>query len=70
MPDLAAAVHQLAAAAQPLTDADLGQPYRWLAHDEGARFALLGSIHELRALAVALAELLLAHGADPALARA
>lgn len=55
MPDLAAAVRQLAVAAQPLTDADLGQPYRWLAHDEGARFALLGSMHELRALAVALA---------------
>ena len=28
MPDLAAAVRQLAVAAQPLTDADLGQPYR------------------------------------------
>lgn len=55
MTDLAAAVRQLAAAAQPLTDADLGQPYRWRAHDEGARFALLGAMHELRTLAVALA---------------
>mgnify|MGYP003620438128 CR=1 FL=1 len=53
--DLAAAVRQLATAAQPLSDADLGQPYRWGAHQEGARFALLGSMHELRALAVRLA---------------
>ncbi len=55
MTDLAAAVRRLAAAAQPLTDVDLGQPYRWHAHDEGARFALLGAMHELRTLAVALA---------------
>jgi len=54
-PDLAAAVRQLAAAAQPLSDVDLGQPYRWGAHEEGARFALLGTMHELRALAVRLA---------------
>ena len=54
-PDLAAAARQLAAAAQPLTDADLSQPYRWRAHQEGIRFALLGSMHELRALAVQLA---------------
>lgn len=54
-PDLAAAVRQLALAAQPLSDADLSQPYRWGAHQEGARFALLGAMHELRALAVRLA---------------
>lgn len=53
--DLAAAVATLAAAAQPLSDADLGQPYRWLAHNEGSRFALIGAMHELRALAVRLA---------------
>lgn len=53
--DLAAAVAHLASVAQPLSDADLGQPYRWLAHNEGARFALIGATHELRALAVRLA---------------
>lgn len=49
---LAEAVATLAAAAQPLSDADLGQPYRWGAHNEGARFALIGATHEMRALAV------------------
>jgi hypothetical protein len=53
--DLAAAVAELAGAAIPLSDADLGQPFRWGAHQEGARFALLGAMHELRALAVTLA---------------
>ncbi len=52
---LADAVRQLAAVAQPLSNADLSQPFRWGAHEEGARFALLGSMHELRTLAVALA---------------
>lgn len=37
------------------SDSDLGQPYRWGAHQEGVRFALLGGMHELRTLAVALA---------------
>ena len=55
MSSLADAVRHLAAVAQPLTNADLSQPYRWGAHEEGARFALLGSMHELRALAVTLA---------------
>jgi uncharacterized protein len=54
--DLAAAVFHLADTTTDLSDADLGQPYRWGAHDEeGVRFALLGTMHELRALAVALA---------------
>jgi hypothetical protein len=53
--ELAAAVAQLAAAAVDFSDADLGQPYRWRAHQEGARFALLGAMHDLRALAVHLA---------------
>jgi hypothetical protein len=52
--DLAAAVGQLAAATQDMSDADLGQPYRWGAHQEGVRFALLGAMHELRTLAVHL----------------
>lgn len=53
--DLAAAVVELAGAMVDMTDEDLGQPYRWGAHDEGVRFALIGAMHELRALAVALA---------------
>ncbi len=53
--DLAAAVAYLAEATYALSDNDLGQPYRWRAHQEGARFALLGAMHELRALAVTLA---------------
>jgi len=53
--ELAEAARLLAEAALSLSDADLGQPYRWLAHNEGARFALIGPAHELRALAVALA---------------
>lgn len=52
---LAAAVARLASATMKMTDGDLGQPYRWGAHDEGARFALLGTMHELRELAVRLA---------------
>jgi ankyrin repeat protein len=38
-----------------LDDADLGQPFRWGAHQEGIRFAFLGAMHELRTLAVQLA---------------
>lgn len=53
--DLAAAVAYLAEATHALSDNDLGQPYRWKAHQEGVRFALLGAMHELRALAVSLA---------------
>lgn len=53
--DLAAAVAYLAEATHTLSDNDLGQPYRWRAHQEGTRFALLGAMHELRALAVQLA---------------
>ncbi|SBU01532.1 Ankyrin (modular protein) [Candidatus Promineifilum breve] len=53
--DLSAAVAYLAEATQHFSDADLGQPYRWGAHQEGVRFALLGAMHELRTLAVELA---------------
>lgn len=53
--DLAAAVAYLAEATRQLSDADLSQPYRWGAHQEGVRFALLGAMHELRALAVHVA---------------
>ncbi len=53
--DLTAAVAYLAESTHTLSDADLGQPYRWGAHQEGVRFALLGVLHELRTLAVHLA---------------
>lgn len=49
---LSTAVAYLAGATQLLSDADLGQPFRWGAHQEGVRFALLGALHELRTLAV------------------
>jgi uncharacterized protein len=57
MPDanLFTAVDYLAARTYALADTDLDQPYAWRAHAEGARFALLGTYHELRELAVALA---------------
>lgn len=52
---LHAAVGRLAEVTHDLGDADLEQPYRWRAHREGVRFALLGTYHELRDLAVTLA---------------
>jgi hypothetical protein len=57
MNDLAAVVSELAEVTQGLSDADLSQPYRWRAHQEGVRFGLLGAMHELRTLAVTLADL-------------
>ena len=52
---LDAAVSRLAEVTHDLSDADLEQPYRWRAHREGVRFALLGTYHELRDLTVTLA---------------
>jgi len=49
------AVNRLADVTHGASDADLEQPWSWRAHDEGVRFALLGSYHELRELAVSLA---------------
>jgi hypothetical protein len=66
--DLAAAVAQVAGAAGGLSDADLNQPFRWEAHQEGVRFALLGAMHELRTLAVTLADI--RRRAGPPLTRA
>ncbi|MCA9927776.1 MAG: DinB family protein, partial [Anaerolineales bacterium] len=48
------AVSQLAAVTQGLTARDLDQPWRWHAHKEGVRFALIGTYHELRALSIRL----------------
>lgn len=56
-PALFAAVRQLAAQTHAFSDTDLEQPYRWRAHDEGVRFALIGTYHELRELAVQLEQL-------------
>lgn len=50
------AVDALAMTSHAFSDADLAQPWRWRAHDEGVRFALLGTYHELRDLAVTLAQ--------------
>ncbi|MFW6183182.1 MAG: DinB family protein, partial [Chloroflexota bacterium] len=52
---LTGAVQQLAETTCDYSDADLEQPWRWRAHDEGVRFALIGAYHELRHLAQMLA---------------
>lgn len=39
------------------SEADLDQSWAWRAHDEGIRFAFIGTYHELRDLAVQLAHL-------------
>ncbi len=51
------AVDRLAQLTHEFTDADLGQPWTWRAHEEGVRFALLGTYHELRDLAVILSQI-------------
>jgi len=51
---LETAVEQMAAAMISMSDVDLSQPYAWGPHDEGVRFAVLGSFQELQQLAVAL----------------
>lgn len=53
--DLATAVRYLAIQTHNFSDVDLEQPYAWRAHQEGVRFALIGTYHELRELAVWLA---------------
>lgn len=52
--ELAEAIFHFADSLGSLNDADLGQPFRWGAHQEGIRFAFLGAMHELRTLAVRL----------------
>lgn len=54
-PALAQSVERLATVSHAFGDADLEQPWRWRAHDEGVRFALLGAYHELRDLAISQA---------------
>ena len=48
-------VDALAQVTYGLSDEQMNLSWAWRAHDEGARFALLGSAHELRELAVSLA---------------
>jgi len=52
---LAQAVEKLAGLSHAFTEADLEQPFRWRAHEEGVRFALIGTYHELQELAMQLA---------------
>lgn len=51
---LVQAVEKLGRLSHGFTEADLEQPFRWRAHEEGVRFALIGSYHELQDLAVQL----------------
>ncbi len=64
------AVQTLANLSHPLSDSDMEQPWAWRAHSgEGARFALLGSYHELRDLAVTLATARARRGSPPSVAQ-
>ncbi len=49
------AVFQFAHATINFSEADLDQSYAWRAHNEGVRFAFIGTYHELRDTAVRLA---------------
>lgn len=56
------AVKQLAGVTHALQDESLDLEWTWRDHDEGLRFALLGTYHELRDLSVTLAAGRLAEG--------
>jgi hypothetical protein len=56
------AVRQLAGLTHALPDKSLDLEWTWRDHDEGLRFALLGTYHELRDLSVTLAAGRLAEG--------
>lgn len=51
---LVAAIEKMAEAVINFSDSDLSQPYKWGAHNEGVRMGILGTLHELRTLAVQL----------------
>jgi len=53
--ELSQAIDGLAQTMEALSDKDLDREWVWRYHAEGVRFALLGTYHELRDLAVALA---------------
>lgn len=68
--NLSATVWQMAQTFQAFTDTDLSQPFTWGPHaDEGARFALLGTLHELRDLAATLATERATNGRSPSRAQ-
>jgi len=50
------AVSHFATLTHNFSEADLGQDWAWLAHEEGVRFAFLGTYHELRDLAASLGQ--------------
>lgn len=52
---LSQAVFRFAQATHALADAELERDYAWRYHDEGLRFALIGTYHELRDLAATTA---------------
>ena len=54
--DLYTAVAHFAALTHTFSEADLDQNWQWRAHNEGVRFAFLGTIQELRELAAQLAQ--------------
>jgi len=67
---LAAAVAVFAQASVGIADVDLERDYTWRYHDEeGLRFALLGTYHELRDLAATTAAERAAHGSPITLAQ-
>jgi hypothetical protein len=53
---LAEAVFRFAQLTHTFSDADLEQPWMWRAHEEGVRFAFIGTLHELKTLALDLAD--------------
>src|SRR5512138_1391102 len=61
-PALTAAVAAFAQATAGIADADLERDYAWRYHDEGLRFALIGTYHELRDLAATTAAERAAYG--------
>jgi hypothetical protein len=63
------AITALAGATVNIADAELERDYAWRYHDEGLRFAFLGTHHELRDLAATLAAERAAAGAAPTIAQ-
>ncbi len=66
---LATAVIELAQTCQHMSDADMDQPWAWGPHVEGVRFALIGTMHELRDLALDVAAARYQAGRPPSMAQ-
>lgn len=67
--NLAHAVAHFADITHRLSDAALDHEWTWRYHDEGVRFAFLGTYHELRDLAVTTADARLRNAAPPTIAQ-